>query len=90
MVLGKLTLPGVLLIWIRVGQGRTVLAVGAGRGCLDIFSLVYHFCFLSPCLWKTARYKLKYCPKGPLSPKQPTNQIYRTVSQKEERNDRGE
>ena len=32
---------GVLLIWIRVGQGPTALAVGAGGGCLDIFSLVY-------------------------------------------------
>ena len=30
---------GVLLIWIRVGQGLTALnfAVGAGGGCLDIF-----------------------------------------------------
>ena len=28
---------GVLLIWIRVGQGSTALAVGAGGGCLDIF-----------------------------------------------------
>ena len=27
---------GVLLIWIRVGQGPSVLAVGAGGGCLDI------------------------------------------------------
>ena len=34
---------GVLLIWIRGGQGPTVLAVGAGGGCLDIFTLVYHF-----------------------------------------------
>ena len=33
---------GVLLIWIRVGQGPTALAVGAGGDCLDIFSLVYH------------------------------------------------
>ena len=65
---------GVLLIWIRVGQGPTGLAVGAGGGCLDIFSLVYHFSFLSPSLWETARYRLKYCLKGPLSPKQPTNQ----------------
>ena len=32
---------GVLLIWIMVGQGPTALAVGAGGGCLDIFSLVY-------------------------------------------------
>ena len=34
MVLGKLTVLVVLLIWIRVGQGPTALAVGAGRGCL--------------------------------------------------------
>ena len=65
---------GVLLIWIRVGQGPTELAGGAGGGCLDIFSLFCHFSFLSPSLWETARYRLKYCLKGPLSPKQPTNQ----------------
>ena len=65
---------GVLLIWIIVGQGLTALAVGADGGCLDIFSLVYHFSLLSPSLWGTARYRLKYCLKGPLSPKQPTNQ----------------
>ena len=67
---------GVLLIWIRVGQGPTALTVGAGGGCLVVFSLVYHFSFLSPSLWETARYRLKYCLKGPLSPNnQPTNQI---------------
>ena len=66
---------GVLLIWIIVGQGHTLLAVGAGGGCLDIFSLVYQFSLLSPSLWETARYRLKYCLKGPLSPKLPTNQI---------------
>ena len=32
------------------------------------------FLFLSPSLWETARYRLKYCLKGPLSPKKPTNQ----------------
>ena len=64
---------GVLLTWITVGQGPIVLAVGAGRGCLDIFSLIYHFSFLSPSLWETARYRLKYCLKLPLSPKQQTN-----------------
>ena len=76
MVLGKLPVPGILLIWIRLGQSSTVLAVGTGGGgggCLDIFSLVYHFSFLSPSLWETARYRLKYCLSGPLSPKQPTN-----------------
>ena len=41
---------GVLLIWIRVGQGPTALAVGAGGSCLDSFTLVYHFSFLSPSL----------------------------------------
>ena len=46
---------GVLLIWIRVGRGATVLAVNAGGGCLDIFSLFF--------LWETARYRLKYCLK---------------------------
>ena len=41
---------GVLLIWSIVGQGPVALAVGAGGGCLDIFSLVYLFSFLSPSL----------------------------------------
>ena len=66
---------GVLLIWIIVGQGSTALAVGTGGGCLDIFSLVCRFSFLSPPLRETARYRLKYCLKGPLSPKQPTNHL---------------
>ena len=65
---------GVLLIWIRVGQGPAALTAGAGESCLDVFSLVYHFSFLSPSLWEMAQYRLKYCLKGPLSPKQPTNQ----------------
>ena len=66
--------PGVLLVWVKVGQGPTALAVGAGGGCLDIFTLIYPFSPLSPSLWETARYRLKYCLKGPLSPKLPTNQ----------------
>ena len=56
-----------------MGQGPTALAVGAGGSCLDIF-LAYYFSFLSPCLWETARYRLKYCLKGPLGPKQSINQ----------------
>ena len=51
MVLGKLPVPGRPTIWIIVGKGPTALAIGAGGGCLDIFSLVYHFSFLSPSLW---------------------------------------
>ena len=33
-----------------VGQGLTVFVVGADGGCLDTFSLAYHFSFLSPSL----------------------------------------
>ena len=40
MVLGKLPVPGRPKIWITVGQGPTALTVGAGRGCLDIFTLI--------------------------------------------------
>ena len=64
---------GVLLILSIVGQGPTARTVGTGGGCFDIFILVYHFTFLSPSLWETARYRLKYCRKGPFSPKQPNN-----------------
>ena len=34
---------GVLLIQILVGQGPIALAVGAGGGGLDIFTLIYPF-----------------------------------------------
>ena len=61
----------VLLIWIIIGQGPIALAVGAGKGYVDIFSLVYYFSQLSPSLWESIRYRLKYCLKGPLIPKQP-------------------
>ena len=39
IVLGKLSVPGRPTIWITVGQGPIALAVGAGGGCLDIFTL---------------------------------------------------
>ena len=74
MVLGKLPVPGRPTIRIRVGQGPTALAVAAGGGCTDIFTVIYPFSPLSPSLWETARYRLKYCLKGQLNHKQPTNQ----------------
>ena len=46
MVLGKLPVLGRPTIWITVGHGPTALTVGAGGGCLDIFTFIY----LSP-LW---------------------------------------
>ena len=53
MVLGKLPVPGVLLIWIIVGQGPTALAAGADGVVWTFFSLIYHFPVLSPSLWNT-------------------------------------
>ena len=72
MVLGNLPVPGRPTISITVGQGPVALAVGAG-GVLLTFLLSSILSLLSPALWKTARYRLKYCLKGPLNPKQPTN-----------------
>ena len=85
MVLGKLSVPGRPTIWITVGQGPAALAVGAGGGCVDIFSLIYPFSPFSPfspSRWETARCRLKYCLKGPLNPKQLTNKptIYAEVA----------
>ena len=45
-----------------------MLAVGAG-GAVGQFALFYNFSFLSPTPWEMARYRLKYCVIGPLSPK---------------------
>ena len=45
MVLGKLPVPGRPTIWITVEQGPTALVVGAGGGCLDVFTLIYPFLF---------------------------------------------
>ena len=73
MVLGNFPEPGRPTIWMIVGQGPIVLAVGAGGGLFGHFTLLYNFSPLSPSLWETARYRLKYCLKGPLNPKQPTN-----------------
>ena len=44
MVLGKHPV-------IIVGQGPTAFTVGAGGGCLDIFTLIYPFSLLSPFLF---------------------------------------
>ena len=50
MVLGKIPVPGRPTAWMIEGQGPIALAVGAGGGCLDIFTLLYLFSFLSPSL----------------------------------------
>ena len=73
MVLSKLPVPGRPTIWITLGQGPTALVIGAGVVWTFLLSSIL-FSPLSPSLWEMARYNLKYCLKGPLSPKQPTNQ----------------
>ena len=79
MVLGKLSVPGRPTVLIIVGQGPISLSVGAGGGCLIIFTLICLFSPLSPSLWETPQYRLKYCLKGPLNPKQrnqPTHSLF--------------
>ena len=76
--LGKLPVPERPTIWMIVGQWPIALAVGAGGGCLGVFALLYPFSPFSPSLWETARYKLKYCLKGPLNPNQ-QQQLNQTI-----------
>ena len=38
-----LPVPGRPTIWRTIGLGPTAFAVGAGGGCLDIFTLIYPF-----------------------------------------------
>ena len=64
MALGKLPVLGRPTIWITVGQGPTVLAVGAGGGCLDIFTLIYPFLFLPLFGRRPDIDYIKYCLKG--------------------------
>ena len=77
MVLGKLPVPGRPTILITVGQGPIALAVGAVGWTFLLSSILS---LLSPSLWETVRYRLKYCFKGPLNPKQPTNESKPTQS----------
>ena len=69
MVLGKLPVPG----------RPTYLDYSRPRvGAVWTFFLSLSFRSFFPSLWETARYRLKYCLKGPLNPKQPTNQLQET------------
>ena len=77
MVLGKLPVPGRPTLLMKEGQGPAVLVVGAGGGCLDIFTLIYLFSPLSPSLWETARYRLKYSKGCYTQKNQPTKKELR-------------
>ena len=74
MVLGKLPVPGHPTN-LDKSRARAFCACSrCGWGLFGHFLSRLSFSFLSPSLWETARYRLKYCLKGPLNPKQPTNQ----------------
>ena len=76
MVLGKLLVPG-RPTNLDYSRARAYCACSrCGWGLFGHFFSVYHFSFLSPSLWETARYRLKYCLKGPFSPKQLTNHVH--------------
>ena len=72
-VLGKPPVPGRPTNLDKSRARAYCTCSRCGWGLFGHFSLVYHFSFLSPSLWETARYRLKYWLKGPLSPNQPTN-----------------
>ena len=75
MVLGKIPVPG-RPTNLDCSRARAYCAYSrSGWGSYGHFSLICHFSLLSHSVWETARYRLKYCLEGPLSPKQPTNQL---------------
>ena len=75
MALGKLPVPGRPTNFDS-SRARAYCAYSrCGWGLFGhIYSRLSFLFFFSPSPWETARYRLKYCLKGLLSPKQPTNQ----------------
>ena len=73
-------MPGRSTIWMIVGQGPILLAVGAGGGFVWTFSFssFLSLLFLSLPLWDTARYRLKYCFKGPQTKNKQTKKMDHT------------
>ena len=76
-MLGTLSVPGrpTNLDKSRARANCASLAVSAGGGCLDNFSLIYLFSFLSSSLGDGPTEIL--CFKGPFNPDQPTNHLLR-------------
>ena len=48
MLMGNFQCQGILVIWIKIGQGPIVLAVDVGGCCFDIFPLFCHISLLLP------------------------------------------
>ena len=73
MVLGKFPVPGVLPFGLQ--KGKDLLRLQWMRvGVVWTFLLSSILSLLSPSLWEAARYILKNCLEGMLTPKQTTNQ----------------
>ena len=78
-MLGKRPMTGRPTIWITAGQGPNALAVGAvGVVWTILRTSILSFLFFP--IWETARYRLKYCLKGSLNPKQATKARRRRVT----------
>ena len=74
MVLGtsKLSVPG-RPAGLNDSRAGVLRSFGRNEGdCWIFFLSSFNSLFLSPSLWEMARYRLKYCLKGPLNPNQPT------------------
>ena len=73
MALGKLPVPG-RSTSLDYSKARAYCACsGCGWGFVWTFVVSSIISLLSPSLWKTARYRLTYCLKGPLSLKTTKN-----------------
>ena len=73
-MLGKLSVPG-RPTYLDKSRARAYCACSrCGWGLFELFFLSSIFSLFFLPLWETARYRLKYCLKGPLNPKQATNQ----------------
>ena len=76
MVLRKLPVPG-RPTNLDYSRARAYCPCSrCGWGLFGHFYSHLSFSPLSPSLWETARYRLKYCLKGPLNPKKPTIQPF--------------
>ena len=72
MVLGKLEAGASY----NLDYSRARAYCAYSRCGLGLFGHFFsHLSFHSSSLWETARYRLKYCLKAPLNPKQPTNYL---------------
>ena len=72
-MLGKLAVPG-RPTSLDDSRARAYCACNRS-GWGFVWPFFSHLSFLSPSLWEKARYRLKYCLRGRLNPKQPTNHL---------------